>query len=174
MSKFQFSPSTLSPAQNKRNERVLKFSTALSRMCFRRGTEVNIECLTSVPLAPQAVAAAPPPPPTHGLPRNLARAPGCSDLRPAVAKVLDSVSWEILGLLLGSLEESSSPSSLNGSDIDPESPFPAFRDGRVGSRRVSREATLSERLVLEMAEIFSPKELHVIALEHLHAYSGER
>lgn len=35
-------------------------------------------------------------------------------------------------------------------------------------------AVLSERLVLEMAEIFSPKELHVMALAHLPAYSGDR
>lgn len=35
-------------------------------------------------------------------------------------------------------------------------------------------AALSERVLSEMAEIFSPKELHIMSLEHLHAYSGGR
>lgn len=41
-------------------------------------------------------------------------------------------------------------------------------------RQAEEIATLAEKLALELAEIFSPKELHIMALEHLHAYSETR
>lgn len=94
-----------------------------------------------------------------------ARNSGDHGSRAAVAQALDPVSWEVFGLVMGCLEKSttsssSSRKSSNGSSNDDD-------DSEI-------VAALAEKLALELAEIFNPKELHIMVLEHLHAYSKKR
>lgn len=111
-------------------------------------------------------------------------------------KALDPVSWELFEGVMACLDESTLPSSssTHGGAASSPSPHGEGGDGShtdkcngntdggsSGSGGIPAEipkaeevAVLSERLVLEMAEIFSPKELHVMALAHLPAYSGDR
>lgn len=120
----------------------------------------------------------------HRKPRNLLLT-GEPSGRAAVAQVLDSVSWEAFGLVMGCLEQSVTTSSRpvgNGSSssekkVTVTATATAAAEAEEDSPRpplVEEVAALSEKLALEMAEIFSPKELHIMALEHLHAYSEER
>lgn len=98
---------------------------------------------------------------------------------------------------MGCLDESMPPSpssthngavsspSLHGEDGDGHGnnidKYNGNVNGSGGSGEIPAEmpkatevAVLSERLVLQMAEIFSPKELHVMALAHLPAYTSDR
>ncbi|CAM9459673.1 unnamed protein product [Ectocarpus sp. 12 AP-2014] len=94
----------------------------------------------------------------------------------AVGEVLDTVSWEAFGLVVGCLERfATSASSNNSGSIT--GTFEKSSDEAqtlTTSRDVDECAALSERLALAMAEIFSPKELHLMTLEHLHAYTKAR
>ncbi|CAN0380002.1 unnamed protein product, partial [Ectocarpus sp. 8 AP-2014] len=94
----------------------------------------------------------------------------------AVGEVLDTVSWEAFGLVVGCLERfATSASSNNSGSIT--GTFEKSSDEAetlTTSRDADDCASLSERLALAMAEIFSPKELHLMALEHLHAYTKAR
>ncbi|CAM9146830.1 unnamed protein product [Pylaiella littoralis] len=78
---------------------------------------------------------------------------------------------------MGCLEHSSSSSSSSGSGGEKKlaAASTAAAKAETPPPELAEEvAALSEKLALEMAEIFSPKELHIMALEHLHAYSEER
>lgn len=135
---------------------------------------LNVDSVRTVPLHPTLSATCP-------------RLPGAGS-RAAVAEVLDSVSWEILGLVLGCLEQSVTftpgrKDGVTGSLFPHGSGNNSNGNKNEGCYQATMErvpnaeeevAVLSERLALEMAEMFSPKELHIMALEHLHAYSGNR
>lgn len=115
--------------------------------------------------------------------------------------MLDTVSWELFEAVMGCLDESMPPSSssthggaaassasLHGEDGEGDGSNTDKCNGNVDgsssggsgglnpaeTSKTEDVAALSERIVLEMAEIFSPKELHVMALAHLPAYTGER
>ncbi|CAM9213167.1 unnamed protein product [Laminaria digitata] len=78
---------------------------------------------------------------------------------------------------MGCLDESMPPSSSSthgGAAASSASLHGEDGEGDTDKCNGNDVAALSERLVLEMAEIFSPKELHVMALAHLPAYTGER
>eukprot|EP00903_Cladosiphon_okamuranus_P007765 g7520.t1 len=95
--------------------------------------------------------------------------------RAAVAQVLDSVSWELFGLVMGCLKHSTASSRIGGNGSSTASDGDKLSTAAVGSPPQAAEtAALAEKLALELAEIFSPKELHIMALEHLHAYSERR
>ncbi|CAM9810162.1 unnamed protein product, partial [Scytosiphon promiscuus] len=102
---------------------------------------------------------------------------GDQSLRAAVVQVLDSVSWEFFGLVMDCLEQpvgsvSSAIDGGGGSGISNGSKSPPVEEDPL--QRAERVSALSEKLALTMAEIFSPKELHIIALEHLHVYKKDR
>ncbi|CBJ33291.1 hypothetical protein Esi_0455_0005 [Ectocarpus siliculosus] len=96
--------------------------------------------------------------------------------RAAVGEVLDTVSWEAFGLVVGCLERfatSPSPNS-SGSVTGTFEKSSDEAETLTTSRDADDCAALSEGLALAMAEIFSPKELHLMTLEHLHAYTKAR
>lgn len=88
-----------------------------------------------------------------------------------MAQVLDSVSWEVFGLVMGCLEQATT--SL-GSARSRGGNGEQSSGAAEAPPQAAEIAALSEKLALELAEIFSPKEVHIMALEHLHAYGEER
>lgn len=78
---------------------------------------------------------------------------------------------------MGCLEQSTASSGSRSNDSSPGDGLSAAagtpRPG-VGEGEGEEMAALAEKLALELAEIFSPKELHIMALEHLHAYGEKR
>eukprot|EP00752_Nemacystus_decipiens_P002905 g2703.t1 len=96
--------------------------------------------------------------------------------RAAVAQVLDSVSWELFGLVMGCLEQSTASSRIRESGSSTIINGDELSSAAANTQRQAADeiAALAEELALELAEIFSPKELHIMALEHLHAYGEKR
>ncbi|CAM9473937.1 unnamed protein product [Ectocarpus fasciculatus] len=93
--------------------------------------------------------------------------------RAAVGQVLDTVSWEAFGLVVGCLERfATSPSS--GSSGSVTGTIEKSSHEEETSHDADDCAALAEGLALALAEIFSPKELHLMTLEHLHAYTKAR
>ncbi|CAN0446800.1 unnamed protein product, partial [Ectocarpus sp. 8 AP-2014] len=96
-----------------------------------------------------------------------------------VGEVLDTVSWEAFGLVVGCLERFATSAIINSSNnsgriTDTFEKSSDEAETLTTSRDADDCAALSERLALAMAEIFSPKELHLMTLEHLHAYTKAR
>lgn len=94
-------------------------------------------------------------------------------------QVLDEVSWEFFGLVMDCLEHpvTSHDLSIGGSGggglrSSNGQKSPAVTE--AASHQGERVSTFCEQLALQMAEVFSPKELHMIAMEHLRVYDRTR
>lgn len=114
--------------------------------------------------------------PSRETPCSLRKSGDHGGSRAAVAQVLDSVSWELFGLVMGCLEQSTTSSRIgrNGSSSSSSVNGDMLSAAADTPRQAEEIAALAEKLALGLAETFSPKELHIMALEHLHAYSEKR